>query len=81
MPWCGYWGAPPGGLWWLLLLFGLLFMAVMIALCFRGFGRWSWRPRHPEWMGHSRAVDPEILELRREVSSLRDELQKLRQPT
>ncbi len=81
MPWCGWWGAPLGGFWWLLPLFGFLFMAAMMLLCLRGLGRPSWWSRHPGWMGHSRAVDPEVSELRREVASLRDELQKLRQPT
>ncbi len=81
MPWCGYWGAPLGGFWWLLPLFGFLFMAAMIGLCLRGFGRWSWRSRHPGWSGISSAADPEVSELRREVASLRDELRKLRQPT
>ncbi len=80
MPWCGYWGAPLGGFWWLLPLFGFVFMAAMMVLCFRGMGRRSWWSRHPGSMGRSRTVDPEVSELRREVASLRDELHKLRQP-
>ncbi len=80
MPWCGYWGAPLGGFWWIMPLFGLLFMTAMVVLCFRGFGRWSRWTRHAGWMGHFRAVDPDVSELRREVASLRDELRKLRQP-
>jgi uncharacterized membrane protein len=72
MPWCGYWGAPFGGFWWLMPLFGLVFMAFMFFVCFRGFGRWMTRPRRP---------DADLSELQREVASLRDELRKLRQPT
>ncbi len=84
MPWCGWWGAPLGGFWWLLPLIGFLFMATMMVLCVRGLGRSSWWPRRCGWMGwtgRSRAADPEVSELRREVASLRDELRKLRQPT
>lgn len=72
MPWCGYWGAPLGGFWWLMPLFGLLFMSLMFFACFRGFGRWMGRP------GRS---DADLVELQREVASLRDELRKLRQPS
>ncbi len=72
MPWCGYWGAPLGGLWWLMPLLGLLFMSLMFLVCFRGFGRWMGRP------GRS---DANLVELQREVASLRDELRKLRQPS
>ncbi len=82
MPWCGYWGAPFGGFWWLMPLFGFLFMAVMIGLClFRGFGRGPWRSRFPGRTWHARDADPDVSELKREVASLRDELRKLRQPT
>ncbi len=70
MPWCGYWGAPFGGFWWLMPIFGLLFMAFMFFACFRGFGRWMTRPRRS---------DADLADLQREVASLRDELQKLRQ--
>ncbi len=71
MPWCGYWGVPFGGFWWLMPLFGLLFMGFTFFFCFRGFGRWMGRPRRS---------DAELSELHREVASLRDELRKLRQP-
>lgn len=71
MPWCGYWGAPFGGFWWLMPLFGLLFMGIMFLFCFRGLGRWMRPPRRP---------DAELSELHREVASLRDEVRKLRQP-
>lgn len=81
MPWCGFWGAPFGGFWWLMPLFGMVFMATMMFFCFRGMSRWSWRSGRPGWTGHHRAVDPEVSDLRREVASLRDELQKLRQST
>ena len=84
MPWCGYWTAPLGGFWWLMPLFGLLFVTLMIVLCFRGFGRWSWRFSHPGWAWrprHSNRDAEEVSALRREVATLRDEIQKLRQPT
>ncbi len=71
MPWCGFWGAPFGGFWWLMPLFGLLFMGIMFFVCFRGFGGWM---RHP-WRS-----DAELSNLQREVASLRDEIRKLRQP-
>ncbi len=71
MPWCGYWGAPLGGFWWLMPLFGLVFMAFMFLACFRGMGWWMSRPRRSE---------TDLEELQREVASLRDELRKLRQP-
>ncbi len=70
MPWCGYWGGPMGGVWWLMPLFGLAFMGFMVFFCFRGMGRWMSRPRRP---------DAELTELQREVASLRDEIRRLRQ--
>ena len=45
MPWCGSWGMAGGGLWWLLPLVGLVFMAVMFFVCFRGFARAGRRQR------------------------------------
>ncbi len=76
MPWCGYWGAPLGGFWWLMPLFGPLVMGLMFFFCFRSFGGWMRRG----WMHGPRPSDGELADLRREVASLRDELRKLRQP-
>ena len=45
MPWCGSWAMAGGGLWWLLPLVGLVFMAVMFFVCFRGFARAGRRQR------------------------------------
>jgi hypothetical protein len=71
MPWCGYWGAPVGGFWWLMPLFGLAFMGIMAFLCFRGMG----------WMAARRRSGGEVSDLQREVTSLREEVRKLRQPS
>lgn len=68
---CGYWGAPLGGLWWLLPLFGFVFMASIMFVCLRGRGWWTIRPHR---------TDAEVSALQREVASLRDEVRKLRQP-
>lgn len=38
MPWCGFWGAAGAPYWWLLPLFGLLLVALMVFVCFRGLG-------------------------------------------
>ena len=76
MPWCGCWGAPFGGVWWLMPLFGLLFMGVMFIVCSRRFGGWM----RLGWMHGPRRSDGELADLQREVASLRDELRKLRQP-
>ena len=48
MPWCGPWvaGSAYG---WVMPLIGLVFMGVMLFLCFRGFGcmgGWSRRRGH-----------------------------------
>lgn len=72
MPWCGNWGGPLGGFWWLLPLFGFLFMAFMLFVCLRSFG---WRTSRP------RRQDADVSELQREVASLRDEVRILRQPS
>lgn len=71
MPWCGYWGTPVGGFWWLMPLFGLAFMGVMAFLCFRGMG----------CMAGRRRPGGEVSDLQREVVSLREEVRKLRQPS
>jgi uncharacterized membrane protein len=65
MPWCGYAGA--SGFWWIFPLLGIVFMAVMMLLCFRGFGCAPWGRRRP---GH-------LADLQREVQSLKDDVRKL----
>jgi hypothetical protein len=72
MPWCGPWGTAFGGFWWVFPLLGLLFMGVMIFLCFRGFGFGC--------MGR-RSRSGDVSGLQREVESLREDVRKLvRQP-
>ncbi len=57
MPWCGYWGTTGPAYWWVLPLIGLVFMAVMLFACFRGFGcrggcrRWFAGDRQPASRG------------------------------
>ncbi len=51
MPWCGIVGNP---FWWILPLIGLVFVAVMFFVCFRGFGcfgRMGGRRCKPEHSG------------------------------
>ncbi len=67
---CGYWGAPWGGF-WLFPLIGLLFMAVMAYLCFRGSQRWM--------AGCGFRMDGESERLRAELRALREEVAQLRQ--
>jgi hypothetical protein len=66
MPWCGWWSTTPA-FWWLMPLFGLLFMGLMVFLCFRGFG----------CMPRGRGRSGELGELRREVDGLRDEVRRV----
>ncbi len=68
MPWCGWWGTPTE-LWWLMPLIGLLFMGAMFFVCIRGFGR----------MTSSRRGPGELVDLRREVQSLKEDVRKLLQ--
>ena len=68
MPWCGWWGTTTE-LWWLLPLLGLLFMAVMAFLCFRGFGCMLFGRRR---LGG-------LADLQRDVQSLREDVRKLLQ--
>lgn len=73
MPWCGSWGAPLGGWWWVMPLVGLVFMGLMFALCFRGFrGSRGFR----SMCGRDRTTD-ELTEVRRELASLREEMRSL----
>lgn len=72
MPWCGTWGTAAGGFWWLMPLAGLVFMAVMAFVCFRGFA----------CMGGRRRTSSELSDLRGEVEGLKEEVRKQqRQPS
>jgi hypothetical protein len=72
MPWCGTWGAAVGGFWWIFPLLGLVFMGLMIFLCFRGFGFACMGRRRPG----------ELSDLQREVENLKEDVRKLsRQPS
>jgi hypothetical protein len=72
MPWCGF-GTAIGGFWWLFPLVGLVFMGLMIFVCFRGFG--------VACMGR-RERPSELSDLQREVQSLKEDVRKLlRQPS
>ncbi len=72
MPCFGNWGTAAGGFWWLVPLVGLVFMAVMAFVCFRGFG----------CMGRRRHASSELSDLRGEVEGLKEEVRKLhRQPS
>ncbi len=68
MPWCGWWGPTPA-FWWLMPLFGLLFMGVMAFLCFRGAG----------CMPFARRRSGQLAELEREVHSMKEDMRKLLQ--
>ena len=35
---CGYWATALGAYWWILPLIGLVFVGLMLFICFRGFG-------------------------------------------
>ncbi len=72
MPWCGYWGTAGAAYWWILPLIGLVFMAVMFLVCFRGFGRMCGRRRD----------SGDLSALQREVEGLKEEVRKqLRNPS
>jgi hypothetical protein len=71
MPWCGDWGTAAGGFWWLMPLFGILFMGAMFFLCFRGLGCMG---RH--WRSSGEPPDP-----RRDVESPKDVRKPLREPS
>jgi uncharacterized membrane protein len=69
MPWCGYWGM--SGFWWIWPLLGIVLMAVMMFVCFHGFGCIPWGRRRTD----------DLADLRRELQSLKDDVGKLlRQP-
>ena len=65
MPWCGYWGTSE--FWWIWPLLGMVLMAVMVFVCFRGFGCMPW--------GRHRSED--LAQLRRDVQSMRDDMRTL----
>jgi hypothetical protein len=73
--WGGYWGSPWGAFGWIFPLIGLLFMVVMVVVCFRmmggtsGFGCMS---------SYGAQAAEETKELRREVLELKEEIRKLR---
>ncbi len=68
---CGYSGGPWGGFGWLFPLIGLLFMAGMVYLCFRGSRGWM--------TGCGFGMDSESERLRAELRALREEVALLRQ--
>jgi hypothetical protein len=74
--WGGYWGGPWAGFGWIFPLFGLLFMVVMIFMCFRMMGGMM---RGGSMPGHAGPGTGEIEELRREVRELKEEIRKLRE--
>jgi hypothetical protein len=67
MPWCVSWGPTGAAYWWVLPLIGLVFMGVMLFVCFRGFG----------CMGGRRPSVRDDPGLRREVESLKQDVRKL----
>ncbi len=77
MPCFGFLGTTGVGFWWILPLVGLLFMALMFFVCFRGFralggcgcmgGRWR--------------APGELSDLQHEIDGLKEDVRKLvRQP-
>jgi hypothetical protein len=73
--WGGYWGGPWAGFGWLFPAIGLLFMGLMMFLCCRMMGRTVRRGPEGSDAGHQ---DTEVVELRREVQLLREEVRRLR---
>ena len=72
MPWCGTWGTAGGGFWWLMPLIGLVLMAIMAFVCFRGLG----------CMGGRWRTSGELSDLQHEVESLKEDVRKMqRQPS
>jgi hypothetical protein len=73
--WGGSWGGTWAGFGWVFPVIALLFMAVMMFLCFRRMGRMGCRGHE----GSGRApADTEVGDLRREVQQLREEVRRLR---
>ncbi len=69
MPWCGWWWGTTPEFWWLMPLFGLLFMGVMVLLCFRGAG----------CMPFGRRRSGRVADLERELQSMKEDIRKLLQ--
>ena len=69
--WTGCWGPSCGWFGWIMPLIGLLFMVMMVLLCFRGMGGCM--------AGHGRRGSGEIDELRAGISELREDIGKLRE--
>jgi hypothetical protein len=73
--WGGYWGGPWAGFGWLFPVVGLLFMGVMMLLCFRMMGAMVRRGPAGSDAGNQAT---EVSELRREMEHLREEIRRLR---
>jgi len=67
--WGGYWGPMWGGFGWIFPLLGMLFMVVMMILCFRMVRGMSSLGCTP---GRGQSGGSEIEELRREVRELKE---------
>lgn len=69
--WCGSWGTAWGGFGWMFPLLGLLFMAVMIFVCFRMMRGCI--------TGYGVHAPGEVEDLRAGLRELREEIRKLRE--
>ncbi len=77
MPCFGLFGTTAVGFWWVLPLVGLLFMALMFFVCFRGFRGAG----VCGCMGGRRHTSGELADLQRQVESLKEDVHKaVRQP-
>ncbi len=68
MPWCGFWGTTAFAYGWILPLIGLVFVGLMLFVCFRGFG----------CMGGRRRTSGDLSGLQRDLESLKEDVRKLR---
>jgi uncharacterized membrane protein len=73
--WGGYWGPPWAGFGWIFPLIGLLFMVLMMFVCFRMMRGMS---SGGYMTGHGGPNVGEVEDLRREVRELKEEVRKLR---
>lgn len=71
MPCFGHWGASGAVYWWVLPLFGLVFMGIMFFVCARGSGCGG---------GRRRAAGDGLSHLESEVARLKEEVRKLERP-
>lgn len=69
MPLCGFWGATVSSFWWVLPLIGLVVMAIMFFVCFRGMGCGC--------MGERRRSSGELSDLHLEVESMKDAIRRM----